>query len=193
MGVSENTQDKNATRLRKATFYNDFAVVEKLIRDNWCPHQSSRWINQMDAFGWAAIHYACFQGNLEICRKLIAAGTDVNLCTERARETPLFLAAAVNAHRIVEYLLQVGADPNIGEITGKIPVDVSFGKSEKLLREDRLKYGRLIRMIPTVRKLLASKFVQLLLQLVLCIFLEIFQDSLLVKIIYFFIYFFLTF
>ena len=186
MGV-RNKDDRyfnsNCQKLRKAAFYNQITTVSSLIEQQMKENQSTRWINQFDKFGWSALHYASFQGNLTICQALVKAGADVNLRTERAGETPLFLAAAVDESKIVDYLInEAQVDPNISDITGKIPLEVASGKSKHIISEERLKHGRIIRLIPTVRKLLASKFTQILLQLVLCIFLELFQDKLIVSI-----------
>ena len=168
-------------RLRKAAFYNDEKAIRGLIAKHKHKNKSSRWINKADRFGWSALHYAAFQGHMNICKQLIEAGADANLRTERAGETPLFLAASSNEYQIVKYLIhEVKVDHNISDITGLIPLEVSYGYSHKILADERLQEGKLLRLIPTVRKLLASKFTQLLLQLVLCVFLELFQEKLLV-------------
>jgi ankyrin repeat protein len=155
--------------------------VEHILEEFHHARHGPRWLNQFDSFGWAALHHAAYSGHTNICEALIYAGADVNLRTERAYETPLFLAAAVNHCKISQLLLQSNADPNIGDITGKIPLEVAYGKTKQILSNEQLKHGRIYRFLPTIRKLLASKVMQFLLQLLLCVILELFQESLLVS------------
>lgn len=83
--------------------------------------------------GFTALHFAAREGSLDVARLLLAAGVDVNIrsqpdpsekgrgrgpsydATVSAGSTPL-LVATVRAHvPLVLFLLEQGADPNIGD------------------------------------------------------------------------------
>src|SRR3990167_1242140 len=169
--------------LCQAVQQRDFKLVNKLILLNDTT-TSTRWINEFDNFGWTGLHYAAFYGDQKIAEKLIENGADVNIRSPRAGETPLLLASAVDNVDIVKFLLKEQADPNSADITGRIPLDVSpeGSKTKEYLSNVQLQSGKIMRFLPTIRKLLASKFMQLLLQLIICVLLELFHDNLLVNI-----------
>jgi ankyrin repeat protein len=60
--------------------------------------------------GLTALHRAAFFDALEVAQLLIARGADVNANRAPGRTTPLFYAASAGHVRIVELLLQHGAD-----------------------------------------------------------------------------------
>lgn len=160
--------------------------VLQLIDATYPKYQSTLWINERDPFGWSALHYASFFGNVSLCRLLLENGeADINIQTSRGQETPLYLASACNHVEVIKYLLSRNADVNIADYTGKIALEVSYDESYAILAEEQLKQNKLVRFIPTARKLLANKFFQFLLQLLLCVFLELFYDKLMVR--YFFL------
>lgn len=74
-------------------------------------------IDLKDEFGFTALHWACFYGQLTTVVSLIEAGANVSL---EAPEmvTPLALASAGGHHEIVRLLLEKGADPSHQDIVG---------------------------------------------------------------------------
>jgi len=136
------------------------------------------WINERDIFGWGALHYASFFGNLDICQDLIGKRyCDINLFTSRGNETALFLAAANNHYHVVDYLIKHGADTQISDFTGKIPLDVSYNESFNILLAEKAKYNRITRSIPTFKKIVTNKIFQSMAQLLLYIILELYKDK----------------
>lgn len=70
----------------------------------------------------------CFKGNLALVRKLHLLGCHVHHHdTNRDRETALHWAPSKNYHNdVAEYLLvQCKCDPNIAEIDGTLPLDLT--------------------------------------------------------------------
>jgi hypothetical protein len=73
-----------------------------------------------DQFGWAAIHRSAWNGDLKAVKDLIAKGADVNVLIDQRGKfnyfegyTALALAASRGNIRMVRYLLEHGADPNL--------------------------------------------------------------------------------
>lgn len=58
-------------------------TLEKIKTLSNCEYDDS--INERDSFGWSALHYASFFGNIEICKVLIEKRRcDINLVTLQA-------------------------------------------------------------------------------------------------------------
>lgn len=54
---------------------------------------------------------------------LISMGADVNVSTQRDRQTPLHVAADYGHTATVEDLLELGADANASDMDGMVPID----------------------------------------------------------------------
>jgi uncharacterized protein len=68
-------------------------------------------VNAPQADGMTALHWAVYHDDLEIARRLVAAGADAK-ATNRYGVMPLSLACTNGNAAIVELLLEAGADPN---------------------------------------------------------------------------------
>lgn len=79
------------------------------------------------------IYDACRDGDVEILSTLIKARTDIN-AVDNFGNTPLFYASASADPEIVEYLLSLGADPDIANSRGLTPVNVAmaFNRADNL-------------------------------------------------------------
>ncbi|CAH1780417.1 unnamed protein product [Owenia fusiformis] len=71
-----------------------------------------------------ALFVAAHRGNVQMCRKLIEAGADVNAKTALGR-TPLHVAAATDSGPIIDLLLEKGANINEVDINGDTALDIS--------------------------------------------------------------------
>lgn len=74
--------------------------------------------------GFAAIHWACFYGQLKTAEKLLEFGSDPNALAKNFI-TPLHLAAACGHHEIVRLLVNKGVNINQMEINGNTPLHYS--------------------------------------------------------------------
>ncbi|SVB10945.1 uncharacterized protein METZ01_LOCUS163799 [marine metagenome] len=82
-----------------------------------------------------SIHEAVMHGNVEVVKKHLAAGTDVNARGEDVG-TPLHIAALVGSNEIVELLITKGADVNAKEEEeGMTPLIVAVGEGYKKIIE----------------------------------------------------------
>ncbi|CAB0043475.1 unnamed protein product [Trichogramma brassicae] len=73
--------------------------------------------NLCDAYGFTYFHGACLFGAVEIVRKFISAGVDVNLDSYAC--SPLHVAVKYRRVEVVRILLKHGADPNKLDTEGK--------------------------------------------------------------------------
>ena len=69
-----------------------------------------------------SIHEAVMHGNVEVVKKHLAAGTDVNARGEDVGTPPLHIAALVGSNEIVELLITKGADVNAKDKYGSTPL-----------------------------------------------------------------------
>ena len=80
-----------------------------------------------------SIHEAVMHGNVEVVKKHLAAGTDVNARSEDVG-TPLHIAALVGSNEIVQLLITKGADVDAKEEEeGMTPLIAAVGEGYKKL------------------------------------------------------------
>jgi uncharacterized protein len=80
--------------------------------------------------GWAALHFAAREGNIDAARALLEGGASVDQVNQSDKSTPL-VTAIVNAHYdLAKFLLDKGADPNLANDDGLAPlyatIDMQF-------------------------------------------------------------------
>ena len=81
-----------------------------------------------------SIHDAAEEGNVEVVKQHLAAGTDVN-AKNNAGTTPLHWSARHNDHKeIVELLIAEGADVNAKNVSGRTPLDSAEERDAQILR-----------------------------------------------------------
>ncbi|XP_048588108.1 ankyrin repeat domain-containing protein 39-like [Nematostella vectensis] len=72
-----------------------------------------------DKSGYTALHYACSNGHLEVCKMLLDRGACCNKQTKAGQDTPLHRAAYRGYEDIVQLLLEKGGDPSICNADGQ--------------------------------------------------------------------------
>ncbi len=70
-------------------------------------------IDFLDDNGFGALYNALYNGNMELAKLLLEHGAAINIQNEQ-KYTPLLIFAEYDSSEIVEFLLENGADPNIG-------------------------------------------------------------------------------
>ena len=92
--------------------------------------------------GWTALHLACFYGNIESAKHLIAAGADVDAIGANAMANrPLHAAAAGRHTEICKLLLTHGADPDARQHWGYTALHAAAQSGDQLLVELLLEHG----------------------------------------------------
>ena len=83
-------------------------------------------INDRDAYGQTALHYAvCHQDALPLVTLMVDSGAQLDSDRQEDGWTPLHLAAMFNKLEVVLKLLEMGADPKIKATNGDTPEDVA--------------------------------------------------------------------
>ena len=72
--------------------------------------------------GMTALHYAVREGHVDIVKRLLAAGTDIDRKTEGDESTSLVIAIVNGHYDMATNLLGLGADPNIASEDGVAPL-----------------------------------------------------------------------
>lgn len=78
--------------------------------------------NALDSSGYAAMHYACRNNNMESVKMLLENGADINQTTRSGGASPLHRAAYMGHSVLAKYLLSKGADPGLQDNDGKTPL-----------------------------------------------------------------------
>ena len=88
-----------------------------------------------------SIYEAPREGNIEVVKQHIAAGTDVKAVWHVMGKAPLHNAAFGGHKEVVELLIAKGADVNGKDDVGKTPLDTAIGETAALLRKHDGKKG----------------------------------------------------
>lgn len=75
---------------------------------NKCLSINSDYVNYLDDNKWAALHYACNEGNLKIVESILRANSNINVLT-KTKQTPLHLSAKNGFFDISKLLIDNGA------------------------------------------------------------------------------------
>jgi ankyrin repeat protein len=103
-------------RLAAAVKSGDRALVQSLLK------QSERTeVNTRDAEGMTALNWAAYQDDLDLVKRLIAAGADVTT-PNRGGGTPLHQACNFSDPALIDVLLKAGADANAVRDEGDTPL-----------------------------------------------------------------------
>jgi ankyrin repeat protein len=102
-----------------------------------CNELISAW---RGAKGESLLHMAATANDLLLAKKLITAGSDINLPDESG-VTPLLISIRNHNFELAEYLLETGADPNIDSYENITPLMVAVVEEKIEFVKLLLKYG----------------------------------------------------
>ena len=79
----------------------------------------SAFIHAVDSNGWTACHIAAKEGHVEVLRRLVLAGADVNRATtDKLGHRPLTVAADYGNAAAIDYLVSAGAVVDLTDAKG---------------------------------------------------------------------------
>jgi ankyrin repeat protein len=97
-------------------------------------------VNQAEADGTTALHWASYHDDRESANLLIRAGAIVNAANDLGA-TPLWMASLNGSAVLVRRLLQAGADPNLSLLLGETPLMVAARSGNAEVVEQLLTQG----------------------------------------------------
>src|SRR5215475_1391899 len=109
------TTSTGDTRLPEAAMKGDQSAVQSLLKQKVD-------VNEAQADGNTALHWAAYRDDVEMARLLIQAGANANAKTRVGDVTPLQLAATNGDAAIVELLVKAGANVNEPNGNGTTPL-----------------------------------------------------------------------
>ena len=115
---------RNSDEFFDAVKFNNVEMVEQAMKCN------KEYLFEYDYYKQTAFHWAAKLGNKEVLSVLLENGKCVNQYDNKMR-TPLFLAAMNDQEECVHLLLQHGGNPQLGDVEGKKPVDVTTNENIK--------------------------------------------------------------
>ena len=99
-------------------------------------------LHRRSADGFTALHLACFFGNADTARTLIARGADVHASADNPSQVqPLHSAVAAQSREIVSSLLAGGAQPNARQQGGWTPLHAAVKLGNVEIVRDLLEHG----------------------------------------------------
>ena len=91
-------------------------VIRQLARD-------PQLVNAIAQDGFQPLGLACYFGHLELAKYLIKAGAPINFLSRNGlKAAPIQSATAAGHDKVVQMLLELGADPNVREQGGYTPL-----------------------------------------------------------------------
>lgn len=83
-------------------------------------------VNKRNHFGWTALHFAAFAGNVETAKLLLDSGADINArAGSKFRNTPLQAALLTGEYDTAKLLLERGADVLVRQSQGFAPIHLA--------------------------------------------------------------------
>jgi hypothetical protein len=99
-------------------------------------------VKAFNHFGWTALHFAAFAGNVDNARLLIERGADLNIRAKtRFRNTPLQAALLTGEYGTAKLLLERGADALVRQNKGFTPMHEAASLGRQDLIELLLEHG----------------------------------------------------
>lgn len=90
--------------------------------DAWkCRYCNTQNVNERDEYGYTPLHQAARAGSLELIRKLILAGSDVNATSEGCKNTALHEVRDGDCVMVARLLISSGADLFAINVSGRTP------------------------------------------------------------------------
>ena len=125
-------QEQADTPLLVAAKENVHGQLQALVKDGSA-------INDSEADGTTALHWAAYHDNILAADLLIRAGADVDSANDLGA-TPLWIASQNGSDAMVKTLLEGGANPNVSLLSGETPLMVAsragaHGAVKQLLAE----------------------------------------------------------
>eukprot|EP00698_Gefionella_okellyi_P022857 TRINITY_DN7655_c0_g1_i2.p1 TRINITY_DN7655_c0_g1~~TRINITY_DN7655_c0_g1_i2.p1 ORF type:complete len:1230 (-),score=320.82 TRINITY_DN7655_c0_g1_i2:27-3716(-) len=125
--------------LHRAILDNDTDGLGRLL------HAADTDVNVCDKFGYSPLFVACRSGRKNMIWQLIERGANVNACENVTGDTALHAAAEQGFVKVVQYLVQIGADRTIANKCGRTPADVAMTPAiAQLLQIPALRKGNYV-------------------------------------------------
>jgi ankyrin repeat protein len=133
--VTSSTVSDSEYILEAAVMADSIEDVKRLVK------AGAPFITHRLSWGASLLHIAAIHSSPQVINYLNSQGLNVNIIIEDSGVTPLHLAVNSNKRMNIEALVALGADVNIKDVQGSVPIIYTFGCKDKNTFNYLLKKG----------------------------------------------------
>lgn len=110
-------------------------------------------MEELDAEGMSALHWAARRNHIEMMRVMLDAGADINIAEDSEKmsgTTPLHIACIYGNIEMVKLLMEYGADDSIMNVSGNTAAHYAVKEIESYIKVDYEKRAKIVELLNNI-------------------------------------------